>query len=703
MIISREITCLWKNQDFFSKSVIICSMILVVFAYLPTLQFDYVVQDQWRAFRYSTESQSPISRLKECSSTVSNFYAMTGRPFVWLTECMEHFFVSTISDFNFLRILTLLLVIFTVIYLSLTISIFIQGVSSAFIVGSIFVMSPAYSFMYFQSFTALMVLFSLIFSIASYKYINELSSWRVSEFGKLFKSAVFFLIACFIYPAYAFIVFPLILLQFSTDIKSRKFDREKNLIFAISFFTILSILYYLIIKLYLFAMGMGWFSEGVPDLGPYEVFLQLTPSILFDRIKEIVVYLYRIPPLNFYLVEGWSFIIVLAFSVNSGVILSSKFGFSKNFSFVLNVFINSLLVFFVIFLTLLISFSPWIFSNMGSLETRYVLPYYLFISFSLVWVIKNILDEIGRKFSCYSPVVVMLLILFPVSFIQNKNSFFEVVTTNAEIEFLRAKIDNLVENWGLSEEKFILVIRPNVSRLIGVDTLISNNKYGNENAVLASSQNPVSIPWMFNAILREHEKNYNLFDCAFDTMACVENATKEGGNIVIAYTNGLDPIESSVEPYLINLSELTSEPVHPVVNIIEPPGISVTSILRNLGPEGLFSSAQPGWHAQKNPIYPQVMTIDHKEIKFIGRVSFLPQDNYVERMPKYIKVETSVDGSNWVSSGVFPDLCVLGSEKSNWHEIELGAPVKAQYIRIKIYSNCGDPNYLTLRGLKISP
>jgi hypothetical protein len=46
-----------RAEDRLSRGVILVSLLLVVFAYLPTLQFDYVTQDQWRAFRYSTEPQ----------------------------------------------------------------------------------------------------------------------------------------------------------------------------------------------------------------------------------------------------------------------------------------------------------------------------------------------------------------------------------------------------------------------------------------------------------------------------------------------------------------------------------------------------------------------------------------------------------------------------------------------------------------------
>ena len=44
---NKNLLNFWKSQDAITKISIIAALILVVFAYLPTLQFDYVTQDQW--------------------------------------------------------------------------------------------------------------------------------------------------------------------------------------------------------------------------------------------------------------------------------------------------------------------------------------------------------------------------------------------------------------------------------------------------------------------------------------------------------------------------------------------------------------------------------------------------------------------------------------------------------------------------------
>ena len=74
----------WSAPDALSKCLIVLSLLFVLFAYLPTLQFDYVTQDQRRAFRYSTQEQTPYDRAKACEEMIPQFYALTGRPLVWI-------------------------------------------------------------------------------------------------------------------------------------------------------------------------------------------------------------------------------------------------------------------------------------------------------------------------------------------------------------------------------------------------------------------------------------------------------------------------------------------------------------------------------------------------------------------------------------------------------------------------------------------
>lgn len=68
----------WQLEDGLSRSVVLASLLLVIWAYLPTLQFDYVTQDQWRAFRYSTEPTSARDRAEACIHMLPTFYTLLG-------------------------------------------------------------------------------------------------------------------------------------------------------------------------------------------------------------------------------------------------------------------------------------------------------------------------------------------------------------------------------------------------------------------------------------------------------------------------------------------------------------------------------------------------------------------------------------------------------------------------------------------------
>ena len=117
----------WSACNPFSKGVVAAVLVVLLFAYLPTLQYDYVTQDQWRAFRYSVEGEPPLVQGKWCGLAVWQFYVQTGRPFVWFGECVEHAIVSRISDFSYVRPLVFGVVLLTVPYLGSVLAPLIGG------------------------------------------------------------------------------------------------------------------------------------------------------------------------------------------------------------------------------------------------------------------------------------------------------------------------------------------------------------------------------------------------------------------------------------------------------------------------------------------------------------------------------------------------------------------------------------------------
>lgn len=128
--------------------------------------------------------------------------------------------------------------------------------------------------------------------------------------------------------------------------------------------------------------------------------------------------------------------------------------------------------------------------------------------------------------------------------------------------------------------------------------------------------------------------------------------------------------------------------------------INVTSQLEKYGPEELFRSQQAAWHAEKPPKYPQSITVDFYGQREIGLLGLLPQESKPERAPQAIRIETSNDGKSWLPVADVDNVCASNAAQG-WHDEKFGQPVMARYLKIIIFSNCGDPDFLTLRGLRI--
>lgn len=128
--------------------------------------------------------------------------------------------------------------------------------------------------------------------------------------------------------------------------------------------------------------------------------------------------------------------------------------------------------------------------------------------------------------------------------------------------------------------------------------------------------------------------------------------------------------------------------------------INVTSQLEKYGPEELFRSQQASWHAEKPPKYPQAITVDFYGQREISLLGLLPQESKPERAPKAIRIETSNDGKSWLPVADADNVCTSNAAHG-WHDEKFVQPAMARYLKITIFSNCGDPDFLTLRGLRI--
>ncbi len=135
------------------------------------------------------------------------------------------------------------------------------------------------------------------------------------------------------------------------------------------------------------------------------------------------------------------------------------------------------------------------------------------------------------------------------------------------------------------------------------------------------------------------------------------------------------------------------------VNFAPGSSYKASSQLNSYGPGGLFWAAEPGWHAAANPAYPQILDVEFHETQVIHTIKFLPQDEASDRAPKNVDIKFSVDGKSWTSAGRFGDICTANTAEG-WRDVTLAPPINARYVQIAILNNCGNPDFLTLRGLK---
>jgi hypothetical protein len=679
----------------------VISLLLVLFAYLPTLQFDYVTEDQWRAFRYSTKEQTPYDRAKSCVKLIPQFYVLTGRPLVWITECVEHATVAKISDFIYLRPIVLSIVLVTAIYLGAVLAPIVGGLTMGVMAASTLLMAPAYSFMYLQSMPAAMVLISIILAAASFSLLRVRLDQGVTAQGfkiiKLWAPLFLFVSSCLIYPSWAFLVIPLTWIAFGFDYNNSWLRRIKRLSSVLLFYFFAAVFYYIIVKITVFIVLK--LTGYIPNLGPYEVAIQLSPSIIWERTLEAAKYFYEMPPSNFDAPQGLLVVVLGLFSANIG------WDAYKNKSMHLLVAIAfSVSIFIIGCIVLLASISPWLFSRMDVLATRHLIPWYLFFCAASVGLILSAAKILPQKLCRLAPVFTLIVCVAPIAAVQNKLSFLEVAVSGIEIESMRLRLGEWLDNKGYLNKRYLLVVSPVKERPAFVEELFGGAKNAGENAVLSSSKNPVSIPWMVNALLRERAdhpvgKSIEIVDCAFD-QGCVNGTLADSTKVALGITNGDAPVQSTENPFVINNSTLTSKPIDPIIEHVVLSGIKASSQMGSYGPQGLLSQMQPGWHAERNPKYPQTLMIDLHKSQSFGTIGLLPQDENSVRAPKSIRIKVSNDGKSWVTAASSNDSCVANAP-GGWHSVKLTKLVKARFLEVEIFSNCGDPDFLTLRGLRI--
>lgn len=126
--------------------------------------------------------------------------------------------------------------------------------------------------------------------------------------------------------------------------------------------------------------------------------------------------------------------------------------------------------------------------------------------------------------------------------------------------------------------------------------------------------------------------------------------------------------------------------------------ITATSVHESYGPEGLLKVVEPGWHAKPSTVYPQIVTFAFAQGQQIRQIGFLPQAGGVSRSPKKLVLEISDDGNTWKEVAAMENDCNAPAE--NWRDHSIDSTVITKNVRIRILSNCGAPDLLTLRGVR---
>jgi hypothetical protein len=127
---------------------------------------------------------------------------------------------------------------------------------------------------------------------------------------------------------------------------------------------------------------------------------------------------------------------------------------------------------------------------------------------------------------------------------------------------------------------------------------------------------------------------------------------------------------------------------------------SASSQSAEFGPQGLFETVPPGWHSAQPPKFPESITVDFLAPRDLHYLDLLQQDGHPARSPKAVRVEVSDDGNTWTPVGGADDACTPNTS-DEWFNIDFGRAVVGRYMKLIIFSNCGDTQLVSLRGLRV--
>ena len=446
-----------------NKFYLVIIALLIFFAYLPTLQYDYAYNDQWRAFQYSMLNESPLIKSLRCIGSRIGYDIRCGRPFLFIGECIEHAWVGKISDFSKTRPIVLIVVILTAFCVGMALSPSVGGIANGTAIGALFVLSPGYAHMYYLGLSAIMMLIALILATMSYVFIRQAINENFHK-NKILLSSVFFLAACMIYPAWAFVVFIFSLIDFLFCQDVGRNTKLKHLFIKILFFTLISIIYYLIIKtLILFLPG--------ENIGNYEFSANFNPVYLAKRFLLAFLFYIAQPPLNTLYSSLRVMNIIFLFLV---IVVFTVLFFKKNKYKPTNAFFSFLITTFLCIFLTFTSIIPWIASKMLFLGNRSLITFSLLMCALIGWIIFRVSSELFPAKKYISTTLIVFIILLPASAIQNKRTNIETGIKGTEIEAMRLAVHKWIDEYSFTSKRYVVVVVPKRPRPLFYDRVLDN-------------------------------------------------------------------------------------------------------------------------------------------------------------------------------------------------------------------------------------
>lgn len=689
-----------KNDLRWQYETLFLCFLLLIFTYSATLQFDFAVLDQYRAFRLP-ESFTKLEEFNTCVRDALPFYFRSGRPIVWIAECVERAFVGKLGDFYFFRFLPLATTLFFVFLIGKLYSHF-SGcrIFALQMCGLVLSILPGYQFFLLLGTNGLMVLFAPILSIASSYYFVIRSDLGVRRFAP---SLTLYILSCYIYPAWALSVVPFSLFLIVVNEENSLKNVLKKSVIAMLFYFLGTALYFFSIKLFI---SLNLFnSAAIAITANYDTNVVSDVVTIFSRLHIALEYVFFGPVWD---VNHIGLVILVSGFLSLIYIFYSKFllidGGMRQ-SFVIRIMLVFIIVIPIYFISIIAPMGAWLLSSMNELSQRFFNYSFAMPVLSTVYIVDRIFS-INKKIATF-----ILLIVIPGMFIfANKVVTLNVIAYAVEIDYMKHKISNWIDSGSYLNDRTVVVIPPYANKTDSRPAFMRSLATYHENYRTGAWSGELTHYFeLFSAIIREkqnHEigRKMNLINCPLYESNCLFDIKNKDS--IIFYVLNRDDLSRQVlriptNPLILDASSLTANPVEISISITPPiwPEVKSTSF-NQYDASGLLGSVSPGWHAERNPRYPQMLQIDFKQTKQFDSVYFLPQDEkLVARAPKKVRIRISRDGKSWRTIAHGDDMCSANSP-GGWYKLSLPNKVEVRHLEIDIISNCGDPDFLTLRGLK---